>query len=95
MEEELKLVTIYHSQGILSAEVIRAKLEAAGVPVMLQYESAGLVLGLTVDGLGLVKVQVPEEWEADALALIEEEDEGAGEVCEAQAVHRSDSDVQS
>jgi hypothetical protein len=72
MADNFQLVTVYRSQGILGAEVVRAKLGAAGVPVMLKYESAGLVLGLTVDGLGLVEVQVPEEWEADALALIDE-----------------------
>jgi len=68
-----RLVTVYRSQGILPAEVIKAKLEAAGVPVLLKYESAGLVLGLTVDGLGLVEVQVPEAEEAKALSLIAEE----------------------
>lgn len=75
MEDQVKLVTVYRSQGILAAEVIRAKLEAAGVPVILKYESAGLVFGLTVDGLGLVQVQVPEEWEADAHDLIDEDAE--------------------
>ncbi len=72
MTDNFQLVTVYRSQGILGAEVVRAKLEAAGVPVILKYESAGLVLGLTVDGLGLVEVQVPKEWEADALDLIDE-----------------------
>ncbi len=67
------LVTIYQCQGLLPAEVIKAKLEAAGVPALLRYESAGPVLGLTVDGLGLVAVQVPEAWADDALALIAEE----------------------
>lgn len=67
------LVTVYHSQGLLTAEVVKAKLEAAGVPVLLRYESLGPVYGLTVDGLGLVEVQVPEAWADDALALIAEE----------------------
>lgn len=72
---EPKLVTIYRSQGILTAQVIKAKLDAAGVPALLKYESAGLVLGLTVDGLGLVEVLVPEDWLAEAEALISEEAE--------------------
>lgn len=67
------LVTVYRSQGLLAAEVIKAKLTAAGVPALLRYESAGPVLGLTVDGLGLVEVQVPEAWADDALALIAED----------------------
>lgn len=70
-----KLVTLYRSQGILAAEVIKAKLEAAGIPAMLKYESAGLVLGLTVDGLGQVEVLIPEEWLAEAEALIAEDPE--------------------
>ncbi len=67
------LVTVYQSQGLLAAQVVKAKLEAAGVPALLRYESAGPILGLTVDGLGLVEVQVPEAWADDALALITEE----------------------
>ncbi len=69
---ELNLVTVYESMGILTAQVIKSKLEAAGIPVLLKYESMGPVLGLTVDGLGLVRVQVPEECVADAEALITE-----------------------
>lgn len=70
---EPNLVTVYRSQGILAAEVVKAKLEAAGVPVLLKYESAALVFGLTVDGLGLVEVMVPEEWVVDAEALVSED----------------------
>ncbi len=86
MSDSFQLVTVYRSQGILGAEVVRAKLEASGVPVILKYESAGLVLGLTVDGLGRVEVQVPEEWEADALELIQE----SGDEADASADELSD-----
>lgn len=88
MAHKFQLVTVYRSQGMLGAEVVRGKLEAAGVPVMLKYESAGLVLGLTVDGLGLVEVQVPEEWEADALALIDD----SGDETDALADELADGD---
>lgn len=74
---EPNLITVYRSQGILGAEVVKAKLEAAGIPSMLKYESAGLVFGLTVDGLGLVEVLVPESCASEALALVAEEDSGA------------------
>lgn len=70
-----QLVTVYRSQGILGAEVVKAKLEAAGIPALLKYESAGLVLGLTVDGLGQVEVQVTADREAEAMALIADEAE--------------------
>jgi hypothetical protein len=78
-----KLVTVYESQGMLRAHVIKGKLESAGLTVFLKYEALGQVLGLTVDGLGRVEVQVPEDVVADALELIaepedDEEDETAG-----------------
>ena len=69
--EDPKLVTIHTAMGPLRAEVIRSKLEAAGIPVLLSYESAGPVIGITVDGLGEVKVQVPQELAEEARILIE------------------------
>ena len=66
-----RLVTIYTSMGLLPAEVIKSKLEAAGIPALLRYQSAGPVIGITVDGLGEVQVLVPQELQEDALSLIE------------------------
>ncbi len=80
--DQLELVTVYYSQGMLQAEVIRGKLESAGVPVFLKYESIGQVFGLTVDGLGLVQVQVPADWQETARELLDEDelqDVGGGE----------------
>ncbi len=71
---ENELVKIYQSQGMLAAEVIRAKLEANGIPAMLKYEALGQVLGVTVDGLGRVEVYVPAELADLAAQVIVEED---------------------
>ena len=76
---DLNLVTVYRSAGMLGAQVVKAKLESAGIPTMLKYESASLIFGLTVDGLGMVEVLVPEEDAADAEALVSEEPEDAPE----------------
>jgi hypothetical protein len=54
--------------------VIKAKLEAAGIRVLLDYESVGPVIGITVDGLGEVRVLVANEDVEEARSLIEEED---------------------
>ena len=70
-----RLVTVYETQGILTAELIKGKLEAAGIPALLKYESAGIVLGVTVDGLGKVVVQVPASAEEEALAILDESPE--------------------
>jgi hypothetical protein len=66
------LVTIHTVFGMLPAQVIKTKLESAGIPVLLDYESAGVVLGITVDGLGEVRVMVPEGLAEEARALLNE-----------------------
>lgn len=65
------LICVATTAGQIPAQVLKSKLEAAGIPVLLQYDSASLVWGLTVDGLGQVRVMVPEAMAADASALIE------------------------
>lgn len=69
------LVKIYESQGIFAAEVVKAKLQANGIPAMLKYESIGQVIGLTVDGLGRVEVYVSAEHAAEAAELVQETDD--------------------
>lgn len=64
-------VTVYVTQGMLRAMVIRGALESAGIPVMLKYESLGQTLGMTIDGLGRVEIMVPAEWEKEARELLE------------------------
>jgi len=68
------LTTVHVAQGLLRAQVIKAKLEEAGIPVLLNYESVGPVIGITVDGLGAVHVLVPTRYADDARALIEGSD---------------------
>lgn len=57
-EQETKLEKVYTASGQLEAHVIKGKLESEGIPVLLQYESE--ILGITVDGLGEVRIMVPE-----------------------------------
>jgi hypothetical protein len=64
------LTTVYTASGQLEAHVIKTKLESAGIPALLDYESAGVVLGLTVDGLGEVRVMVPEALAQEAEELL-------------------------
>ncbi len=68
-----KLETVWRSAGMLQAQVIRGKLASAGVPVFLKYEAIGQIFGLTVDGLGLVEVQVPTDWVEEATLLLSED----------------------
>ena len=68
------LTTVRLAHGLLRAEVFKSKLESAGIPVLLEYESVGPTLGITVDGLGEVRVMVPDDLAAEAKALLVEEE---------------------
>jgi hypothetical protein len=62
---------IHKVQGGLTAEVIKSHLESEGIPVLLKYESLGMVHGLISDGLGEVKILVPQELAEKAKQIIE------------------------
>ncbi len=64
------MVVVHITQGLLRAQVVKAKLEEAGIPAMLDYESVGRVIGITVDGLGEVRILVPMRYADRARALI-------------------------
>ncbi len=71
MDKNPKLVTIDVVYGINMANIIKSKLEHYGIPVLMEYESAGIVFGLTLNGLGKVKIKVPKELEEEAKTLLD------------------------
>jgi hypothetical protein len=71
---EPNLICIRTCQGWDLAQIYKSKLEALGYPVLLQYESLGPVYGITVDGLGRVRILVPEEYATEAEALLKDDD---------------------
>ncbi|MGD1995469.1 MAG: hypothetical protein PVH62_01705 [Anaerolineae bacterium] len=46
-------------QGLVRAQVTKTFLESHGILVALDYESAGPAIGITIDGLGEVRILVP------------------------------------
>ena len=64
--------TVYIASNQPEAYIVKGRLESAQIPVLLSYESAGLVYGITVDGLGKVEVKVPESMADAAAALLSE-----------------------
>lgn len=78
------LTTVYTTFGQLRAQVIKAKLESAGIPALLSYESAGVALGITVDGLGEVRVMVPDHLAQEARELLSQPPEEEGEADESE-----------
>ena len=76
MTQESELICVRTCQGWDLAQIYKSKLEAAEIPVLLKYESAGLVFGITVDGLGAVRIMVPESHAAEAEALLADVENG-------------------
>ncbi len=58
--------------GWMEAEIIKCRLESFEIPASLQYETAGRLFGITMNGLGKVAVLVPRERWAEARAILEE-----------------------
>jgi hypothetical protein len=69
MSEEERLVTICTVRQI-EAQIIQGRLENEGIPVLLSYDSASLVYGFTVDGLGEVRIMVPEHLVEEAKKIL-------------------------
>ena len=69
---EPELVCVRTCQGLLLGELYKSKLEAMNIPVLLKYDAAGPVYGITVDGLGEVRVMVPSEFADEARTLLED-----------------------
>jgi len=69
MSEREQLATVYTAR-YMEAQIIKGRLESEGIPVLLSYESAGLVYGITIDGLGEVKVMVPKRLAEEAKEIL-------------------------
>ena len=59
-------IVVYRAAGLTEAELVKGYLESEEIPVDLDYESAGAVIGLTMDGLGEVRVIVPSQYAEEA-----------------------------
>lgn len=67
----MSLVTIDKVRDLGIAQMMRMKLESAGVPVHLHSgEFASLFGGVTA--FGAIRIQVPADFESEARALLEE-----------------------
>lgn len=69
MPAKEQLVTVYTAR-YMEAQIIKGRLESEGIPALLSYESAGLVYGLTVDGLGEVRIMVPGHLAEEAKEIL-------------------------
>lgn len=70
MSRKTGLTTVYIASGQLEAEIVKGRLESEDIPAILRYEAAGLIYGLTIDGLGQVEVQVPSSLAKQAREIL-------------------------
>lgn len=77
MGKELKELVVV--DGMVEAEIIKAKLESFNIPSLLKFESAGRLFGITMDGLGKVKVMVNEAQYMEAKKIIDVQEETSGD----------------
>jgi hypothetical protein len=64
-----RLVSVY-TGSYMEAQIMKSHLESEGIPAILKYEPAGLVYGVTVDGLGETTVLVPEQLSKEAKEIL-------------------------
>ncbi|MCP5107769.1 MAG: DUF2007 domain-containing protein [bacterium] len=72
--DEQNLKKLIAVEGMMEAEIVKSKLESFEIPCMLKFESAGRLLGITMDGLGEVKVMVPTDQYEKAMEILESDD---------------------
>lgn len=63
-------------EGMMEAGIIKQRLESFQIPVLLRYETAGQLFGITMNGLGKVKILVAPEKLDEARQLLEQAGDG-------------------
>jgi hypothetical protein len=75
----MELVTVFRSFSPAEAQLIRSRLDAAGIPAAVVNELAALSLDGYSMAAGGIRVQVPDNYAAEAKALIESASESTDE----------------
>ena len=76
MSNSQKMVEVYRAAGEMEAQVIKGLLESYGIPCFLKGDAARTIYGLTVDGLGEVRIMVQESIAEEAKRLIKGKEHG-------------------
>lgn len=72
--EEVNWATVMETNGIIVAEMLAQRLEAADIPAMVVQESAAKAIGLSGGPLGTAYVRVPEKYLEEARELLDAEE---------------------
>lgn len=63
-------VVVSYPKTPAEASIVKGLLESEGIPVFVQQEAIGKVYGMTLDGLGQIKILVPAERKDEAEKLL-------------------------
>lgn len=66
------MIEVYRAKGELEAQVVKGLLQSYGIPCVLSSHASSAVHPFAVDGLGEVRVLVPEAQAEEARRLIKE-----------------------
>lgn len=70
---EEKWTVVFKAAGIIQAQIVSGRLQADGIPTRLQYETIGAIsCSLNIDGLGEVKIAIPELFVDRAREILEQ-----------------------
>jgi len=69
------VIEVYRAAGPAEAELIKGILASYGIPCVLKCHAALSIHVFTINGLGTVKVMVPEAAAEEARILISREDD--------------------
>ncbi len=64
-------VVVWEAANPMEAEIVKSRLEAAGIPAIIRSEALGQIYGLTMGGLAAADVLVPAPLAEQAIALLE------------------------
>ena len=68
------MIEVYKAKGELEAQVIKGMLESYGIPCLFQSHAASSVHTFAIDGMGEVRILVPEDKADEAMRLIRAND---------------------
>jgi hypothetical protein len=71
----MELVTIHRAFNPVSAQLIRSRLEAAGLVAFVQHELAALTMEGYSPAAGGILVQVPADQAAEAQAILQADED--------------------
>ena len=66
----MRWVAVHKTNGVTDAEILKNMLVSFGIPTRVSYEAVGKIYGLTVDGMGVVALLVPEDRAQEARDIL-------------------------